>query len=72
MYAEVLDAWDKVPVDWWMEPHSIVFTLALIVHQKLPAVINAAALAMPRQTGEEQCAVSTAAVAQEQCVESID
>lgn len=69
--AEVLDAWDKVPVGWWMEPHSIVFALALMVHQKLPTVINVAALATPRQTGEGQHAVSTAAVAQEHCVESI-
>jgi hypothetical protein len=70
-YADVLDAWDDIPKGWWMEHHSIVFLLALMVHRRSPTIINAAANATPGPTRAVMRAASAASVAQERRVESV-
>ncbi len=64
-YGNVMDAWDDVPLGWWLEHHSIVYLLALMVHSQSPTIINAAAGAQPGKTCDEQRANSAALVVQE-------
>jgi hypothetical protein len=71
VYDEVMDAWDEIPIGWWMEHNSIVFILALMVHRQSPTIINAAALATPGKTHDEQQSVSAASIAQERRLESV-
>ena len=71
VYVDVTDAWDEIPEGWWMEHHSIVFILALMVHRQSPSIINAAALAAPGQTRNEQRSVSALSYAEERRVESV-
>ena len=43
-YDDVMDAWEEIPDGWWwMDHHSPVFILALMVHRQSPSIINAAA-----------------------------
>ena len=70
-YDDVTDAWDEIPVSWWLEHHSIVFILCLMVHRQSPAIINAAANAAPGPTRDEQRAASAASLAKERQVESV-
>ena len=69
-YDNVMDAWDDVPLGWWLEHHSIIYLLALMVHRQSPTIINAAANAEPGVTRNEQRAASAALVVQERRVES--
>ncbi len=71
VYDEVTDAWDDIPDGWWMEHHSIVFMLCLMVHRQSPAVINAAALAAPGPTRDEMRSVNSISYAQDRRVESV-
>jgi hypothetical protein len=70
-YNDVTDAWDDIPDGWWMEHHSIVFMLCLMVHRQSPAIINAAALAAPGPTCDKQRSVNAISYAQERRVESV-
>ena len=66
-----MDAYDDVPLGWWLEHHSIVYLLSLMVHRQAPAIINAAANADPGITRDKQQAARSAVdVGQERRVES--
>ena len=69
-YDNVMDAWDDVPLGWWLQHGSIVYLLALMVHRQSPTIINAAANAAPGGSRDDQRAASAAIVVQERRVES--
>ncbi len=70
-YDNVMDAWDDVPLGWWLEHNSVVYLLALMVHRQSPTIINAAANAKGGVTRNEQRDASAALVTQERRVESV-
>ena len=70
-YDDVTEAWDDIPPGWWLEHHSIVFALALMVHRQSPTITAAAASVEPGPTRDQQHAAAIASVASERRVESV-
>jgi len=70
VYEDVMDAWEDVPVGWWLEHHSIVFLLALMVHRQSPTITAVAAVAAPGQTRDAQRATAAESVVEVRRAES--
>jgi hypothetical protein len=64
-----MEAWDDMPISWWLEHHSIVHILALMVHCQSPTNIAAATLAKPGPTCHKQRAAIAGLVAAERRLE---
>ena len=69
-YDDILDAWDEMPTGWWLEHHSIVHVLAVMVHRQSPTIIAAAAHADPGPTRDQQRAAVAESIGAERRIES--
>ena len=69
-YDDIIETWDDMPTGWWLEHHSIVHVLAVMVHCQSPTFIAAAAHAEPGPTHDEQRAAITGSIAAERRIES--
>ena len=69
-YDDIIEAWDDIPTGWWLEYHSIVHVLAVMVHRQSPTIIAAAAHAEPGPTRDEQRAAVAGSIAAERILQT--
>ena len=69
-YDDIMEAWDDIPTGWWLEHHSTVHILAMMVHRQSPTITAAAAHAEPGPTRDEQRAAVAVSIAAERRMES--
>ena len=69
-YDDEDEVWDDIPPTWWLEHHSIVFLLALMVHRCSAAITPMAAIAQAGPTRAELRSGVTAVLVNERAVAS--